>query len=138
MKKLPVQPTGPCISIEEFRSRHRRKRLIEAGQMTWIHPSAPTLEEDRRGWKTRAPHAKRRRLAPAPPETKLHQANADFTFPPAPSVAAVRGVDVEREETSLPSVRCIVWGTEPRHGRTKQGDTMMGMSTLHGHSVCPR
>ncbi|CAB1430984.1 unnamed protein product [Pleuronectes platessa] len=29
MKELPVHPYGPCISIEEFRSRQRRKRLIE-------------------------------------------------------------------------------------------------------------
>ncbi|CAB1449022.1 unnamed protein product [Pleuronectes platessa] len=39
MKELPVHPTGPCSSIEEFRRRQRTKRLIEAGQMTWIHPS---------------------------------------------------------------------------------------------------
>ncbi|CAB1426620.1 unnamed protein product [Pleuronectes platessa] len=42
MKELPVHPTGPCSSCsnnEKFRSRQRIKRLIEAGQMTWIHPS---------------------------------------------------------------------------------------------------
>ncbi|CAB1455306.1 unnamed protein product [Pleuronectes platessa] len=43
MKELPVHPYGPCISIEEFRSRQRRKRLIEAGQMTW-NPSFHSQE----------------------------------------------------------------------------------------------
>ncbi|CAB1438533.1 unnamed protein product [Pleuronectes platessa] len=31
MKELPIHPYGPCISIEEFRSRQRRKRLIYSG-----------------------------------------------------------------------------------------------------------
>ncbi|CAB1426572.1 unnamed protein product [Pleuronectes platessa] len=39
MTELPVHPYGPCISIEEFTSRQRRTRLIEAGQMKWIHPT---------------------------------------------------------------------------------------------------
>ncbi|CAB1457859.1 unnamed protein product [Pleuronectes platessa] len=33
MKELPVHPYGPCISIEEFRSRQRRKRVSGTDDM---------------------------------------------------------------------------------------------------------